>query len=344
MNTTTKGSMATRAGSRRAVHVRAQAPQQQHKDSQKKDVVSGSYPPAGTPPPRPLPLKKGERIMTAPVIKKTIEKEVGGQNNTVMIRESGISAAAATKTKRAEEEMTALAQMLNPSPSDRVLVLGLGTLGTRVAQDVLRMGASVVAIDTDQNAVNDAKSQGINARFVDAQNLTKKEEYHGQFDSAVATGTMSPWLRSRSVLQGVHSVMRDGSHGKFVGELRGHGDSAALRVALTAAIEEIVGSKLEMPARFLPTATDMSKQLRNQFFHVEMCKLIPDVQQASVGDLRNLYLMPMTTHIEDGELRHKVIQRAVALCEGVLCDSSGTSWHVGTTTVRFMATSRYLME
>lgn len=150
---------------------------------------------------------------------------------------------------------------------ERVLDLGCGD-GVLTAELVHR-GARVVGIDASPSMVEAARSQGLDARVMDAQELVLPELFDGVFTNAALH-----WMpRTEDVLAGVAKHLRPG--GWFVGECGGRSNVAAVLTALRAVLR----------AHHAPTANVMpwtyrdpdtwSEQLSRAGFVVERSAWFP---------------------------------------------------------------------
>ena len=122
----------------------------------------------------------------------------------------------------------AVFELLNPAPGERILDVGCGegSLTARIAA----AGATVVGIDSSREMVAAAKNRGIDARVIDAQQLPFDREFDAVFSNAALH-----WVRDHdAVLAGVHRALKPG--GRFVAEFGGHGNIAAIQVAIRSVL------------------------------------------------------------------------------------------------------------
>ena len=119
-------------------------------------------------------------------------------------------------------------ELLAPKAGERILDLGCGN---GVLTDQLRTaGAHVVAVDADPAMVEAAVARGIDARLMDGQALT----FDGEFD-AVFTNAALHWMpQPARVAAGMLRALKPG--GRYVGELGGRGNIAAIRTAVRAVL------------------------------------------------------------------------------------------------------------
>ena len=133
-------------------------------------------------------------------------------------------------------------ELLNPQPGERILDLACGD--GALTEKINARGAEVIGIDGSADMVAAAKKRGIAARVVDAYQL----DFTSEFDAVFSNAALH-WMKRDpdAVIQGVHRALKPG--GRFVAEMGGHGNVAAINVALCAALEN---HGVEEPAAMLP--------------------------------------------------------------------------------------------
>jgi trans-aconitate methyltransferase len=118
--------------------------------------------------------------------------------------------------------------LLAPRARERVLDLGCGD-GV-LTERIVASGAAVVAVDAAPDMVAAARARGIDARVMRGQDLTFEREFDAVFSNAALH-----WMRPpEAVLSGVRRALKPG--GRFVGEMGGHNNTAAIIVALSAVL------------------------------------------------------------------------------------------------------------
>lgn len=115
---------------------------------------------------------------------------------------------------------------LAPQAGERILDLGCGD-GV-LTQQIVDAGASVLGVDASAAMVASAVARGLDAHVVDATRLTFNAEFDAVFSNAVLH-----WVPDAdAALAGVRRALKHG--GRFVAEFGGHGNVAAITVALRA--------------------------------------------------------------------------------------------------------------
>src|SRR6266403_3393146 len=118
--------------------------------------------------------------------------------------------------------------LLAPRAGERILDLGCGD-GVLTAK-LASMGCQVVGVDASAPQIEAAKKLGLDARLMNGEAL----DFDGEFDAVFSNAALH-WMRDPAkVIAGVNRALR--SHGRFVGELGGHGCVAKIRKALVEAL------------------------------------------------------------------------------------------------------------
>ena len=156
--------------------------------------------------------------------------------------------------------------MLDPKPTETILDVGCGD-GV-LAAEIQRLGASVIGVDGAPSMVEAARKLGIDARLMDAQTLDLQ-----RFDAVFSNAALHWMPNAAAVAQGVHRHLKPG--GRFVGEMGGHGNVAAVVTAILAILDHhgIAGSLLY--PWFFPTAEEYAALLESHGFVVTSMQLIP---------------------------------------------------------------------
>ncbi len=169
-----------------------------------------------------------------------------------------------------------LVDLLGPRPGERVLDLGCGD--GRLSAAIAARGARVVGIDRSPAMVAAARERGIEAHELDAAALPFVETFDAVFSNA-ALHWMGPVMEA--VLAGVFRALRPG--GRFVGEMGGFGNIAAITTALLATLARRgIDARTRLPWTF-PTAAAWRARLERQGFRVESCELIPRPTRLETG-------------------------------------------------------------
>jgi len=213
-----------------------------------------------------------------------------------------------------------LVDLLAPRPGERVLDLGCGD--GRLSADIAACGAVVVGIDSSPDMVRAARGRGIDARLVDAAELPFEREFDAVFSNAALH-----WMGARmdDVLAGVFRALVPG--GRFVGEMGGFGNIAAIVTAVLAALARRgIDGRRHLPWTF-PTATAWRKCLARHGFVVEQAELVPRPTRLDAGMAAwlELFAVDLLALVPDPE-RPRLVAEICALLEPSLRDEAGVWW------------------
>jgi SAM-dependent methyltransferase len=157
--------------------------------------------------------------------------------------------------------------LLAPSAGERILDLGCGD-GV-LTEKIAAAGATVVAVDAAPDMVAAARARGIDARVIPGQNLTFEDEFDAVFSNAALH-----WMRPpEAVLAGVRRALRPG--GRFVAEMGGHNNIAAIVVALGAVLARRGLDAHRVNPWYFPSAAAYRNKLEEAGFAVLEIRTIP---------------------------------------------------------------------
>ncbi len=223
--------------------------------------------------------------------------------------------------------------LLGPVAGQRVLDLGCGdgVLTARLAAS----GAAMVGVDSAPAFVEAARLAGVDARLCSAERLEFNEEFDAVFSNAALH-----WVRDQdAMLRGVFRALKPG--GRFVAEMGGHGNIAALRTALRAALAHVGEAALHEPEgaeNYFPSPQVYGERLAAQGFRVEVIELAPRPTRLGSGGVRGWYGTFRNGVLGrlDEKTREQVLAYAEGLLEPVLRDEGGV-WIADYVRLRFRA-------
>jgi SAM-dependent methyltransferase len=157
--------------------------------------------------------------------------------------------------------------LLAPRAGERILDLGCGD-GV-LTESIAQAGASVLGVDAAPDLIAAARKRGIDAQLVDAHALP----FDGEFDAVFSNAALHWMTRPDDVIAGVRRALKPG--GRFVAECGGHGNVAAVRVALTAVLRQLRPHDAVNDPWYFPHADEYARRLTAQNFTVEQIALIP---------------------------------------------------------------------
>jgi SAM-dependent methyltransferase len=158
-------------------------------------------------------------------------------------------------------------ELLAPSPGERILDLGCGD-GV-LTEKIIEAGATVVAVDAAPDMVAAARARGIDARVINGHDLPFETEFDAVFSNAALH-----WMRNQdAVLAGVHRALKPA--GRFVGEMGGHNNTAAILVALSAVLARRGLDAHRLSPWYFPAANAYRAQLEAAGFTAEEIAIVP---------------------------------------------------------------------
>jgi trans-aconitate methyltransferase len=222
-------------------------------------------------------------------------------------------------------------ELLAPRAGERILDLGCGD--GALTEAIAASGAEVVGVDGSADMVRAARARGLDARVVDGQRLA----FAGAFDAVFSNAALHWMPDAPAVLAGVRRALVTG--GRFVGEMGGHGNVAAIATALRASLR----ARGIAPARafgwFFPTVAQYGDLLRAHGFVVRQIALIPRPTFLPTGIAGWLatFAAPFLADVPEAE-HLAILQEVESLLEPALRDSGG-DWIVDYVRLRFFATA-----
>lgn len=224
----------------------------------------------------------------------------------------------------------AVYKLLSPQPGERILDLGCGdgVLTARLAE----AGAKVTGVDTSPEMIAAAKAKGLDARLEDAASITFTDEFDAVFSNAVLH-----WVKNASgAAKAVFRALKPG--GRFVGEFGGHGNVAAITVAMLAGLKlRGVAEPEQYLPWFYPTAEEYQGILERAGFEVESLALIPRPTPLPTGmhGWLETFAKPCCAALPAAD-RESYLSEVVELLRPVLCDVEG-NWTADYVRLRFEA-------
>ncbi len=222
-------------------------------------------------------------------------------------------------------------EWLRPQPGERILDLGCGD-GQLTAR-LVATGAIVAGVDASAEMLAAARSRGIDAHEGRAEALP----FADRSFNAVFSNAALHWVRDQdAMMTEVRRVLGPG--GRFVAEMGGHGNIAAIRVALTAVLARHGYGDREGGVNYFPTPESYERRLTRHGFRVERMALIPRPTPLAEDGMEG-WLRTFRRGVLDGlpeALRATVVAETAALLEPELCDEEG-NWIADYVRLRFIA-------
>ena len=221
--------------------------------------------------------------------------------------------------------------LLNPQPGERILDLGCGD--GALTEKIIAKGADVIGVDASADMITAAKRRDIDARVVDAYQLNFEAEFDAVFSNAALH-----WMKRDpdAVIQGVRRALKP--EGRFVAEMGGHGNVAAITIALCATLENygVENSAAVIPWYF-PSSEEHRQRLERAGFNVEYIELIPRPTPLPTGmrGWLETFAIPFTSSVPENK-RAAFLDDVTEILRPALCDASG-QWTADYVRLRFLA-------
>ncbi len=208
---------------------------------------------------------------------------------------------------------------LDGKPGERVLDLGCGD--GALTEKIAALGCDVTGCDADTSMLSAAAARGLKTVQSDMRELP----FQNEFDAVFSNAALHWVVEQDRVLERVHKSLKPG--GRFVAEMGGLGNIAAIRVALRTALEPFgIDSEMEA-ASFYPSAETYRELLEEHGFRVERMELVPrpTLLQVGMDGWLRTFRKGVLARLSEAD-RDAVVSRAVGLLEPVLQDADGTWW------------------
>jgi trans-aconitate methyltransferase len=220
-------------------------------------------------------------------------------------------------------------ELLAPRPGERILDLGCGD-GVLTAK-IAATGAIVVAVDAAPDMVAAAQAKGLDARVIAGQSLAFEREFDAVFSNAALH-----WMRPpEAVLAGVARALKPG--GRFVAEMGGHNNTAAIQVAFRAVLAKRGIEALSLSPWYFPSAGAYRAKLEAAGFRVEDIAIVPRPTPLEAGFAAWLdtFCEDFFAPLEPGD-RATAKREVTDLLEPILRDETGL-WVADYVRLRFKA-------
>jgi SAM-dependent methyltransferase len=223
-------------------------------------------------------------------------------------------------------------EWLAAKPGELILDLGCGDgqLTTRIAAT----GALVIGVDASAEMVAAARGRAIVAEQAHAESLPHADN---TFDAVFSNAALH-WVRDQDAMMAeVHRVLKPG--GRFVAEMGGQGNIAAIRVALMAVLARHGFGDREDGVNYYPTPEAYVRRLTRQGFKVQQIALIPrptPLPESGMTAWLRTFRRGVIEGLPEG-IRDAVVEETAALLEPALRDENG-NWVADYVRLRFLAT------
>jgi trans-aconitate methyltransferase len=218
-------------------------------------------------------------------------------------------------------------ELLAPQAGEAILDLGCGD--GALTEKIAATGAVVTGADASAAMVAAARVRGLNVHKVNATEMW----FDGEFDAAFSNAALHWMPDAEAVLAAVHRALKPG--GRFVAEMGGMGNIAAIRVALQAVLAKYGIDAEKVAASFYPSVAHYRRLLEAAGFEVRSIELIPRPTPLPAGMVG--WLNTFRNGVLDllgAEDRARAVSETVDLLRPVLCDADG-NWTADYVRLRF---------
>jgi trans-aconitate methyltransferase len=229
---------------------------------------------------------------------------------------------------------SAVVELLNPQPGEQLLDLGCGD--GALTERLAATGAIVTGVDASPTMLAAARQRNLHVEQHDATTLP----YHHQFDAVFSNAALH-WITGvhgqQAALTGIHRALRPGA--RFVAEMGGQGNVAAIRTALQATLAPFGIDAETAAASFYPSPALYSRLLEAAGFTIQSINLIPRPTPLPNGmeSWLNTFRNGVLDQLNPTD-RATVLTQTVTLLEPILRDTDG-NWTADYVRLRFHTTA-----
>jgi trans-aconitate methyltransferase len=221
--------------------------------------------------------------------------------------------------------------LLAPKPGEQILDLGCGD--GALTEQLAATGAIVLGVDASSAMLTAARKRNLQ---VEQHNATALP-YHHRFDAVFSNAALH-WIAfsgQQATLAGVYRALRPG--GRFVAEMGGHGNIAAIRTALQSTLAPFHIDAEAVGASFYPAPAVYQRLLEAAGFTIQSIDLIPRPTPLPNGieSWLNTFRNGVLDQLKPSD-RATALTNTISLLEPILRDADG-NWTADYVRLRFHA-------
>ncbi|MGA3132995.1 MAG: methyltransferase domain-containing protein [Terracidiphilus sp.] len=223
-------------------------------------------------------------------------------------------------------------EWLAPQAGENILDLGCGD--GQLTEQIAATGATVIGIDASPMMAAAARARGLAADEGSAELMLYADR---SFDAVFSNAALH-WVRNQNAMMAeVRRVLLPG--GRFVAEMGGHGNIAAIRVAFAAVLARLGFEQLGERGNYYPTPDAYTRRLISHGFTVARMIHFPRPTPLGAGGMAawlNTFCRGALDALPE-DMRESAVEETVALLAPALCDEEGR-WTADYVRLRFVAT------
>jgi trans-aconitate methyltransferase len=224
--------------------------------------------------------------------------------------------------------------LLAPKPGEQILDLGCGD--GALTEQLAATGAIVLGVDASPTMLAAARQRNLQVEQHNATALPYDHQFDAVFSNA-ALHWIAGFSGQQATLAGIYRALRPG--GRFVAEMGGHGNIAAIRTALQSTLAPFHVDAEAVAASFYPAPEVYRRLLEAAGFTIQSIDLIPRPTPLPNGieSWLNTFRNGVLDQLKPSD-RATALSNTISLLEPILCDADG-NWTADYVRLRFHATA-----